>query len=402
MTLTAVFKQEADAMAEQLVAWRRDFHMHPELGFQEVRTAGIVAAHLQELGLEVSTGIGRTGVVALVEPDGAAPDAPTVLLRFDMDALPIEEETGLPFRSQHPGVMHACGHDGHTAIGMGVAGLLARHRNALQGRVKLVFQPAEEGLGGAMAMIDDGILREPTPAASFALHLWSRLPLNHIVCQPGPIWASAGGFRVVVHGHGGHGAAPHETVDATVVAAQILLSWQTIVSRNVNPTETAVITVGALHSGDAYNIISARAEMIGTYRVFSDDMRELLLRRMEEMAHSISAAFGATCEFEHRGYVPATVNSPEGAALMRAVAADVVGEEKIMEIEPMMVGEDMAEILNRAPGALILVGAARPDGTLHSPHHNPTFDFDEGMLPTGVAMLAGAAAAYLDEQASSR
>jgi amidohydrolase len=399
MTLIQTFKNEADAMHDQLVAWRRDFHEHPELGFQEVRTAGIVADHLRELGLEVSTGVGRTGVVALVEPDAADTDTPTVLLRFDMDALPIDEQNDVPYRSQNPGVMHACGHDGHTAIGMGVASVLSRHRNELAGRVKLVFQPAEEGQGGAMAMLDDGIMADPAPSASFALHLWSRLPLNHVVAQEGTLWASAGKFRLVVHGRGGHGAVPHETVDATVTAAQILLSWQTIVSRNVDPSETAVITVGALNSGEAYNIISPRAELLGTYRVFSDATRELLLRRMEEMAVNISAAFGATCEFEHLGYVPATINSPEGADVMQTVAAQVVGEEKLMEIEPMMVGEDMAEILTRAPGALILVGAAQPDGTLHSPHHNPTFDFDEGMMPTGVAMLAGAAAEYLARHA---
>ncbi|MEZ4718911.1 MAG: amidohydrolase [Caldilineaceae bacterium] len=398
MTLINTFKQEADAMADQLVAWRRDFHMHPELGFQEVRTAGIVAEHLHDLGLEVSTGVGRTGVVALVEPDDVAADAPTVLLRFDMDALPIDEQNDVPYRSQNPGVMHACGHDGHTAIGMGVATLLTKHRQELAGRVKLVFQPAEEGLGGAMAMIDDGIMRDPAPSAAFALHLWSRLPLNHVVTQAGPIWASAGKFRLVVRGRGGHGAVPHETIDATVVAAQILVNWQTIVSRNVSPLEAAVVTVGSLRSGEAYNIISAEAELLGTYRVFSEEMRTMVLTRLEEMAQHISAAYGATCTFEHISYVPATVNSPAGAALMTEVATQVVGTDKLLEIDPMMVGEDMSEMLNRAPGALILVGAARADGTLHSPHHNPTFDFDEAMLPTGVAMLAGAAAAYLEQQ----
>ena len=398
MTLIQTIKADADALAEQLVAWRRDFHQHPELGFTETRTAGIVAEHLHQLGLETSTGVGGTGVVALVEPDDLPGDAPTVMLRFDMDALPIAEQSDAPYRSQNPGIMHACGHDGHTAIGLGVAQLLAKHRNHLGGRVKLVFQPAEEGLGGALAMIDDGVMTDPAPAAAFALHLWSRLPLNHVVVQEGPIWASAGKFTLTVHGKGGHGAVPHETVDATLVAAQILVSWQSIVSRNVSPTETAVISVGILQSGDASNIISSRAEMAGTYRVFNEETRTLLLARMETMATNICTAYGATCEFAHVGYVPATVNDAAGTAVMQRVAEQIVPPEQVIQIPPMMVGEDMAEFLNRAPGALILVGAAHDDGALHSPHHSPTFDFNERMLPTGVALLAGAAVDYLGER----
>lgn len=392
-------KAEADAMYDQLIAWRRDFHMHPELGFEEVRTAGIVAEHLHGLGLEVSTGIGKTGVVALVEGDNLPADAPTVMLRFDMDALPILEETDLPFQSQNAGVMHACGHDGHTAIGMGVAKLLTQHRQELPGRIKLVFQPAEEGVGGALAMIKDGVLDEPKPAASFGLHLWSRLPLNQVVVQAGPLWANAGGFRLVVHGQGGHGAMPHESVDAVVVGSQIVNAWQSIVARNVNPTDTAVITVGTFHSGTAYNIIADQAELIGTIRTFDDAVQSLLLKRMEELAMGICQAYGATCEFAYTGGVPATVNSKEGAVLMQTVAEQVVGTENVTKITPMMVGEDMSEFLNRVPGCFILVGASDPAEKWHSPHHNPTFDFDERMLPTGVALLTGAALQYLQEQA---
>ncbi len=351
MSLIEEFRRAADEMADQLVAWRRDFHQHPELGLEEVRTAGVVADHLRGLGLEVSTGVGKTGVVALVEPDSLPADAPTVMLRFDMDALPIQEQSDAPYRSQTPGVMHACGHDGHTAIGMGVARLLAGRRNALAGRVKLVFQPAEEGLGGALGMIEDGVLDAPTPAAAFGLHLWSRLPLNHVVVQEGPLWASAGRFELIVHGRGGHGAVPHETVDATLVAAQIVVAWQSIVARNVDPTETAVISACLFQSGDAYNVISGRAYVGGTFRVFSAEMESYLLRRMQELADGICAGFGATCEFRKLGSVPATVNSPAGAALMRDVATEVVGPEQVIRIAPMMVGEDMSEFLNRAPTA---------------------------------------------------
>ena len=338
--LLQTIRQEAEALAPRLVAWRRDFHQHPELGFQEVRTAGIVADHLRGLGLEVSTGVSRTGVVAVIEGDDRTADgAPTVLLRFDMDALPIHEATGLPFASQTEGVMHACGHDGHTAIGMGVAELLVRHRHALAGRVKLVFQPAEEGLGGAAAMIRDGVLEHPTPSAAFGLHLWSRLPFNQVVVQPGPLWASAGFFDLVVHGRGGHGAAPHETVDATLVASQIVVAWQSIISRNLDPAQTAVLSVGAFHSGDAGNIIAAEARLKGTTRTFYPEVEQQLRRRMAEVAEGICAAFGATCELSFPFSVPATINSDEGAALMRQVAEQVVGEAQVAQITPMMIGD---------------------------------------------------------------
>ena len=388
-------RREADELLPKLVEWRRDFHRHPELGFQEVRTAGIVAAHLQELGLEVNTGVGKTGVIAMVEPDDLPDDSETVLLRFDMDALPIHEETGLPFASENAGVMHACGHDGHTAIGMGVAQLLTKHRNELPGRVKLVFQPAEEGLGGAMAMISDGALEEPQPAAAYGLHLWSRLPYNQVVVQPGPLWAAADMFTLTVHGKGGHGATPHDTVDATLVASQLVVALQTIVSRNANPSDTAVVTVGAFHSGNAGNVISERAVLEGTIRSFEPAVRNLLLERIDEVCTGICQAFGARYEFGLQSCVPATINSEAGAGVMEGIANEVVGEQNVAQIAPMMVGEDMAEFLNRAPGCFVLVGAANPEAGFYSPHHSPTFDFEESVMPTGVSLLAEAAFSQL-------
>ncbi|MFN3979890.1 MAG: M20 family metallopeptidase [Caldilinea sp.] len=395
-SLLEQFKAEATALQPQLVAWRRDFHMHPELGFQEVRTAGVVADHLRSLGLEIATGIGKTGVVALVEPDSLPAEAPTVMLRFDMDALPIEEENDALYRSQTPGVMHACGHDGHTAIGMGVAQVLAQHRNELTGRVKLLFQPAEEGLGGALAMIADGALDSPKPAASFGLHLWSRLPLDQIVVQPGPLMAGADKVTLVVEGLGGHGAMPHETIDAIAVASQIVVAWQTIVARNIDPMTPAVITVGSFHAGSAANVIAERAELACSIRSFELETRDFLVRRMREVADGVCAAHGARCQLTFTAGVLPTVNSEAGAGLMRSVVADLFGPEKLTAMKPMMVGEDMSEFLARAPGCFVLVGAADPDGPLNSPHHSPTFDFDERMLSTGVALLAGAAAMYLE------
>ncbi len=389
------FKAQAAALQPQLVAWRRDFHMHPELGFQEVRTAGIVADHLRSLGLEVTTGIGKTGVVAVVEGDDAPAEAPTVMLRFDMDALPIMEENDAPYASQNPGVMHACGHDGHTAIGMGVATLLTQHRQGLAGRVKLVFQPAEEGLGGARAMLADGVMHDPQPAAAFGLHLWSRLPLNQIVVQPGPLWAGADKVDLIVSGQGGHGAMPHETIDAIYVASQIVIAWQGIISRSIDPAEPAVITVGSFHAGTACNVIAGTAELACSIRSLTLAMRDFLVRRMREVAEGVCAAHGATCELTFTSGVPPTINDPAGAALMQEIASALVGEPQVAQITPMMVGEDMSEFLNRAPGCYVLVGAWDPDKPLNSPHHSPTFDFDERMLATGAALLAVTAVEYL-------
>jgi amidohydrolase len=397
MNLLHNLHEDAQAAFEQLVAWRRDFHQHPEIGFHETRTASIVADHLRGLGLEVSTGIAKTGVVAIVEGDDLPADAPVVLVRFDMDALPVQEQTGLPFASQNAGVMHACGHDGHTAIGMGVAQLLVKYRQHLRGRVKLVFQPAEEALGGASAMVREGVMENPAPSASFGLHLWSRLPFNQVIVQSGPLWAGANFFDLTVHGRGGHGAMPHETVDATLVASQIVVAWQSIVSRSIDPSQTAVVTVGKFTSGDAANVISAQAKLTGTIRAFDNKILAQLKTRMQEIAEGICQAFGARCELSFKTDLPPVVNSDEGAALMRNVASAIVGDEMIGQITPMMVGEDMSEFLMRAPGCFILVGAAPGDPEEASAHHSPTFDFDERMLPTGVALLAGAAIQYLAE-----
>ena len=331
-------RSDAASLQPQLVAWRRDFHMHPELGYQEVRTAGIVADHLRSLGLEVSTGIGKTGVVAIVEGDNAAPEAPTVLLRFDMDALPVTEITGLPYASQTPGFMHACGHDGHTAIGMGVAQLLVKYRATLDGRVKLVFQPAEEGLGGALAMIADGVMEAPKPAASFGMHIWSRLPLNQVIVQEGPLWAGADIVDLVITGRGGHGAMPHETVDAIVIGSEIVLAWQTIVSRNVDPVQPAVISVGAFHAGTVNNIIAEQAVLKASIRSLNFEMRDYLVQRMREVAEGICMAHGARAELTFRPGVPATINSADGVRLMEEVATAVVGAANVAQITPMMVG----------------------------------------------------------------
>ena len=244
--MTHTFLAEALALADQLSAWRRDFHRHPELAFQEHRTSAVVAQYLAQLGLEVQTGVGRTGVVGIVE---GATDGPTVMLRFDMDALPVHEETGLSFASEIPGKMHACGHDGHMAIGLGVATLLTRQTAALAGRIKFVFQPAEEVANGARAMIDAGVLLDPAPDVAFGLHLWSQMPLGHAVVKPGPLWASADRIDLEIVGRGTHGAMPHQGIDAIVVAAYAITQLQSIISRSRDPLAPAVLSIGSIAGG---------------------------------------------------------------------------------------------------------------------------------------------------------
>ncbi len=385
----------AETLRPKLIAWRRDFHQHPELGFQEYRTADIVARHLNALGIEVRTGVGKTGVVGIIE--GNSP-GPVVLLRFDMDALPITEATGLPFASEYDGRMHACGHDGHTAIGLGVAELLSLTRESWRGTVKLLFQPAEEGLGGAKATIQDGVLEHPTPSAAFALHLWNQFPLGKLVVQPGPLMAAADHFTITITGHGGHGAVPEDTVDALLVGAQAVSALHHIISRNISPHDTAVLSIGRFHAGGAFNVIAEQAYLEGTLRTFHPAVRDRLIHRMEEVLQGVAAAYGATASLEinEEEFTPAVINDETMAAIAHEAAKRIVPEEQIVQIKPIMVSEDMAEIMNRVPGCYILLGA-EPAGGAKGPHHNPRFDIHEDALPIAAAVMAAIATDYLQK-----
>jgi amidohydrolase len=381
----------ARTMRDQLVAWRRDFHAHPELGFQELRTAGVVATVLQGLGYQVQTGVGQTGVVGLL---GGGRMGPVVLLRFDMDALPIQEESDAPYRSQRPGVMHACGHDGHVAAGLGVATLLSRHREALGGTIKLVFQPGEEGMNGALGMIEDGVLEEPRPDVALAAHLWTDLPLGRVGLASGPVMAAAETWECTIRGTGGHGASPHQTADPVVAAAQVIVALQTVVSRNVNPQGTAVLTVGTVHGGDASNIIPERAALSGTIRTFDPSIRNLVIQRLKEIVSGTSSALGCRAKVGVQEVTPALVNDSEVTAAVRLIAADMVGEGNLVEFHTMG-SEDMAFINAEVPGCYFFVGAGNEASGLARPHHCPQFDFDEDALPLMVGLLTGAAARYL-------
>jgi amidohydrolase len=387
-----VSQAEIDALKPQLIAWRRDFHRHPELGYQEFRTSGIVAKHLASLGLEVQTGVGQTGVIGLL--DGARP-GPIVMLRFDMDALPIQEQNQTDYISQNPGVMHACGHDAHTAIGMGIAQLMATHRDELAGTLKFVFQPAEEGGNGALAMIGDGALNDPKPDVALGLHVWNDLSAGRAAIGSGAVMSAADIFTIKVQGKGGHGAVPHLAIDAVLIAAQIVTALQTVVARNVDPRQIAVITVGALHAGTAFNIIADSAEMIGTLRTFEAATRERLIQRVTEVIAHTAQAMGGQASIDIKGISPATINDDRIAALVRDTAIDVMGAEQVSADQLWMAAEDMSEFLNRVPGCFFFLGSANAAKGFTASHHNPHFDIDEDVLPTGVAILASAAMRYL-------
>jgi amidohydrolase len=367
---------------------RRDFHRHPELGFQEIRTAGIVARELQEMGLEVTTGIGKTGVVALLE--GNRP-GPVLMMRFDMDALPIVEETGAEYASQTPGVMHACGHDGHTAIGLTVARLLQERADELPGTVKLVFQPAEEGLGGAESMIADGALRDPAPIYTLGLHLWNEKPLGWLGLASGPVMAASEIFEIRVTGKGGHGALPHQTIDPVLACALITTALQSIPSRNVSPLQAAVISVTSLRAGEAFNVIPPYTEMKGTIRTFEPEVRQLVLRRFREVVEGVALALGCSVEINLQSLTPAVSNDPQVTDFVRRAAKKALPTVNQDYANRTMGSEDMAYFMQEVPGCFVFVGSANPERGLDAAHHHPRFDFDERALVQGAALMTAAA-----------
>ena len=386
------FKAEAALLREQLVAWRRDFHMHPELAFQEHRSASVIADRLRELGYQVQTGVAKTGVVALLE--GKRP-GPVVMVRFDMDALPITEENETDYVSQNPGVMHACGHDAHMAIGLAVATLMMKRRDEMAGTLKLVFQPAEEGANGAEAMVKEGVLENPRPDVVLVTHVWNETPVGIINVAPGAIMAAAEKWGCTVQGKGGHGALPHLTVDPIVAVAQIVTALQTIVSRNVNPLEAAVVAVGTVHGGSAFNVTPPQVEMTGTIRTYDPATRETVLRRVREVIEGVAAACGTEAELEIIPLTPAVVNDVRVTEVVRAAAEVVVGPENVSSGERTMGSEDAALFMQEVPGCYFFLGSANAERGLDAPHHNPRFDFDEDALPLGVAVLMHALAHYL-------
>lgn len=370
-----------------LVRDRRDLHQHPELGFQETRTATLAAERLAGLGYDVHTGVGRTGVLGVKGTGGRC-----LLLRADMDALPVEEANDVPYRSRHAGRMHACGHDGHVAIGLETARRLAAV--TLPGTVKVAFQPAEELSGGATAMIDAGVLSSPAVDAALGIHLWNELPVGTIGVMPGPVMASVDEFDITITGAGGHAAMPHLAIDPVLVAAHIVTALQSLVSRRRDPFEAGVVSVTQLAAGHAFNVIPAEARLLGTVRTFGGRFYADAPRLVEDTARGLATAFGATAEVRFRRLTGPLVNDPAITDLMRGVAEEIVGTQHVKTGVRTMGGEDMSRFLERVPGCFAFVGSGRADGTSSS-HHSPTFDIEEASLAIGAELLTRSAARYL-------
>lgn len=385
------FQREATELFDEMVRLRRDFHQHPELGFNEIRTSGIVAERLDQLGLEVQRGIGQTGVVGLLE---GAKDGPTILLRFDMDALPIQEESELPFASQNPGVMHACGHDAHTAMGLSLAEIWAKYQDRMAGTLKFVFQPAEEGLGGAFAMIADGVLENPRPDVALAMHVWNAEPFGKARVVVGPCMASSSVFTLTIQGKGGHGAAPHLATDPILAAAHIVAALQSIVSRNINPQDSVVVSIGQFQAGTTFNVIPDKAIMNGTVRSYNEHLHRQIYRRILEMATEMAKAFSCAATMETIAIVPAVQNAAEPTAVVQKAAAKIIGADNLVP-RRTMASEDMGFMLDEIPGCYFFVGASNAEKGLTEPHHHPKFNFDEQAMISGVAIMAEAVASYV-------
>ncbi len=387
------FLQQAKELFPYTQSLRRDFHTHPELGFREIRTGGIVAKELEALGIEVTKGVGKTGIVGLLE--GAKP-GPTLLVRFDMDALPIVEDTGADYASQNSGVMHACGHDGHTAIGLTVARMLHSRREELAGTIKFCFQPSEEGnngedVGGAEMMMRDGVLDSPKVDKTLSLHLWNEKPLGWIGVASGPVMAGADIFTIKVTGKGGHGAAPHATVDPIVASAHIINALQTIVSRNVAPLATAVVSVTTVHAGTAFNVIPQTAELTGTIRTFDSGVRQTVVERFAQIARGVGEALGCQVEADVKRMTPALVNDEAITSKVQDVARRVLPAGTLNTSGYITMGaEDMAFMQEKVPGCYFFVGSANAERHLDYGHHHPKFDFDERALTDASALMASA------------
>ncbi|HYK74013.1 MAG TPA: M20 family metallopeptidase [Pseudoneobacillus sp.] len=377
--------QQLEEMYDQMVEWRRHMHQHPELSFQEIETPKMVASILESFGIEVRTNVGGRGVVGTIH--GAKPGK-TIALRADFDALPIDDEKDVPYKSTVPGVMHACGHDGHTATLLAVAKVLSENRDQLAGKVVLLHQHAEEvAPGGAIAMVEDGCLDGVD--AVFGTHLSSGIPTGVYGYKAGYLMAASDRFEIKIQGKGGHGASPHQTIDAIAIGAQIINQLQLIVSRQVDPQKSAVLTVGSFHAGNASNVIADSAVMSGTVRTFDEAVRDHIEKEIEVIAKGICSAFHATCKVEYtRGY-PAVYNHSEETQVFVDAISNYISKDVLFEMTPMMGGEDFAYYLKEKPGTFFFTGAGNDEIGASFPHHHPKFDFDEkAMVNAGKGLLS--------------
>ncbi len=394
------------AQAKGLTQIRRDLHAHPELCYEEVRTADIVAAQLAKWGIEVHRGLGVTGVVGVVHGRDSGACGRGVGLRADMDALPMTELNTFAHASQHPGKMHACGHDGHTAMLLAAAQVLANQR-AFDGTVYLIFQPAEEGGGGAREMIKDGLFDRFPMEAVFGMHNWPGYPAGTFAVSPGPVMASSNEFHITIRGKGSHAALPHNGIDPVPVACQMVQAFQTIITRNKKPVDAGVISVTMIHAGEATNVVPDHCVLQGTVRTFTIEVLDMIEQRMRDVAEHTCAAFGATCEFSFRRNYPPTVNTPAEAAFAQAVMRSIVGDESTLMQEPTMGAEDFSFMLQAKPGAYCFIGngdgshRGRYEGGGHDAGpctlHNPRYDFNDELIPLGGTYWVELATRWLAE-----
>ena len=377
--------------AASIAAVRRDLHAHPELCFQEVRTADVVARCLTDWGIEIHRGMGTTGVVGIVHGRDGGACGRAIGLRADMDALPMQEHNTFAHASRHPGRMHACGHDGHTAMLLATAQHLARHRD-FDGTVYLIFQPAEEGGGGAREMIKDGLFERFPMQAVFGMHNWPGMPAGSFAASPGPVMASSNEFHITIRGKGSHAALPHNGIDPVPVACQMVQAFQTIITRNKKPVDAGVISVTMIHTGEATNVVPDSCVIQGTVRTFTFEVLDLIEARMQQIAEHTAAAFGATVEFQFRRNYPPTINHKAETAFIREVMTDIVGEAGVLDQEPTMGAEDFAYMLQHTPGAYVFIGNGdglhREMGHGGGPCtlHNPSYDFNDDLIPLGATL----------------
>ena len=390
--------------AAGIASLRRDIHAHPELCFEEVRTADVVAQKLTEWGIPVHRGMGTTGVVGIVRGRDGGACGRAIGLRADMDALPMQEHNHFAHKSQHAGKMHACGHDGHTAMLLAAGQHLAQHRD-FDGTVYLIFQPAEEGGGGAREMIKDGLFEQFPVEAVFGMHNWPGLPVGTFAASTGPVMASSNDFCIVIRGKGSHAALPHNGIDPVPVACQMVMAFQTIITRNKKPVDAGVISVTMIHTGEANNVVPDSCEIRGTVRTFTFEVLDLIERRMREIAEHTCAAFGATCEFGFNRNYPPTVNHPAETEFARSVMADIVGADQVLDQEPTMGAEDFAYMLQARPGCYVFI--ANGDGAHRAGYeggghdvgpcmlHNPHYDFNDDLIPLGATYWVRLATQWL-------
>ena len=395
MSASDHLKSDIDELVPDMVALRRDLHAHPELAFEEVRTSALVAQRLRSLGLQVRSGVAKTGVVGLLRGGKSSAGAKTLAIRADMDALPIHEVNEIDYRSTVEGKMHACGHDGHTAIALAVAALFSKRRAELAGNVKFLFQPAEEGRGGANLMVQEGVMEGVDGV--IGLHLMSSYPVGRVGVRAGAVFASADGFVLSVKGKGGHAAMPHEAVDPIVISAYIITALQTLLSRESSPFSPAVLTISTIQAGSAFNIIPETVEMQGTVRAFSQEDREQLVRRIRELATGLALAMGGSCEVQAYYGPPACVNDASMTHLVHEAAVASVGAGNVESSEAVMTtsSDDMADFLKAVPGCYFIVGARNEQKGANYPHHHPRFTIDEDAMPIAVEVVARAAMNFL-------